>query len=248
MRGLVTALRTLTLLPVPGRDAERFSRALYWFPVVGLLLGAIQAGTGYLIMLSGWKEVAGAAVLLGGVGVTRGIHADGFADVADGFFGGRDVERRLRIMKDPAVGSFGAMALILLFLFKWVVLVKLLSLGLYTWIVSGVMLARFVQVLLASALPYARRRSGTASGFVEGAGVSHIIVAFSISLVALLIVSNGTLSFAGAAMVTAIFGACLTGFVSLKKINGVTGDVLGASSEVTEVLVWSAGAFLALLC
>ncbi len=248
MRGLVTALRTLTLLPVPGRDAERFSRALYWFPVVGLLLGAIQAGTGYLIMLSGWKEVAGAAVLLVGVVVTRGIHADGFADTADGFFGGRDVERRLRIMKDPAVGSFGAMALILLFLFKWAVLVKLLSLGLYTWIVSGVMLARFVQVLLASALPYARRRSGTASGFVEGAGVSHIIVAFSISLVALLIVSNGMLSFAGAAMVTAIFGACLTGFVSLKKINGVTGDVLGASSEVTEVLVWSAGAFLALLC
>ena len=243
MRGLVTALRTLTVLPVPGKDAVRFSSSLHWFPVVGFLLGIIEAGFGYLVMLSGWSEIAAAGVLLVGVVVTRGIHADGFADVIDGFFGGATVEARLRIMKDPAVGSFGAIALILLFLFKWVALVKLLSLGLYVWIVAGVMLARLVQVRVASSLPYARSEGGTAAGFVEGAGTLHIFVAVFLSVIGLFVVSNGMLLPGGIALFTALLSAGLTALVSLKKIRGVTGDVLGASSEITEVLVWSAVAF-----
>lgn len=243
MRGLVTALRTLTVLPVPGKDAVRFSSSLHWFPVVGFLLGIIEAGCGYLVMLSGWSEIAAAGVLLVGVVVTRGIHADGFADVIDGFFGGTTVEARLRIMKDPAVGSFGAIALILLFLFKWVVLVKLLSLGLYVWIVAGVMLARLVQVIVASSLRYARSEGGTAAGFVEGAGALHIFVAILLSVIGLVIVSNGRLLPGGIALFTALLSAGLTALVSLKKIRGVTGDVLGASSEITEVLVWSAITF-----
>lgn len=243
MRGLVTALRTLTVLPVPGKDAVRFSSSLHWFPVVGFLLGIVEAGFGYLVMLSGWSEIAAAGVLLVGVVVTRGIHADGFADVIDGFFGGTTVEARLRIMKDPAVGSFGAVALILLFLFKWVVLVRLLSLGLYVWIVAGVMLARLVQVIVASSLPYARSEGGTAAGFVEGAGALHIFVAILLSVIGLVIVSNGMLLPGGIALFTALLSAGLTALVSLKKIRGVTGDILGASSEITEVLVWSAVAF-----
>lgn len=239
IRGFVTALRTLTVLPVPGKDAEEFSSSLYWFPVVGIFLGMMLAGVGYLTMFSGWTEFAAAVVLLTGVVLTRGIHADGFADVADGFFGGTTVEARLRIMKDPAVGSFGAIALILLFLFKWVLLVKLLALGLYSWIVSGVMLARLAQVLLASSLPYARRDGGTGYGFVEGAGTRHVVCAVSISFIGLLVVSSGMLLTGGIALLAAAAGAGLTGFFSLKKIKGVTGDVLGASSEITEVLVWS---------
>ncbi len=246
LRGLVTALRTLTALPVPGKDAERFSSALCWFPVVGLLLGMIQAFTGYLIMTFGWSEAAAAVVLLTGVLLTRGIHADGFADVADGFFGGGNVEQRLRIMKDPAVGSFGSVALILLFLFKWVLLVKLLALGLYIWIVSGVMLARLVQVILASSLPYARREGGTAAGFVEGAGVRHILITTFLSVIALLVVSGGTLLPAGVALFAATGSVALAALVSLKKIRGVTGDVLGASSEITEVFVWGAGALFSI--
>ena len=243
MRGLVTALRTLTVLPVPGKDAVRFSSSLHWFPVVGFLLGIVEAGFGYLVMLSGWSEIAAAGVLFVGVVATRGIHADGFADVIDGFFGGATVEARLRIMKDPAVGSFGAIALILLFLFKWVVLVKLLSLGLYVWIVAGVMLARLVQVIVASSLPYARSEGGTAAGFVEGAGALHILVAVLLSVIGLFVVSNGMLLPGGIALFTALLSAGLTALVSLKKIRGVTGDVLGASSEITEALVWSAVTF-----
>ena len=247
LKGLVTAFRTLTVLPVPGKEAVHFSNSFYWFPIVGLFLGIIQAGTGYLIMLSGWGEFAAAAVLLAGVAVTRGIHADGFADVADGFLGGRDAENRLRIMKDPAVGSFGTTALILLFLFKWVVLFELLSLGLYVWIVSGVMLARLVQVILASLLPYARSEGGTAAGFVEGAGSRHASVTFLLSIIILFALMKAVLLPAGTALLAAAAGALFTAFFSLKKIKGVTGDVLGASSEITEMLVWTAGVLFAII-
>ncbi|MCW8796400.1 MAG: adenosylcobinamide-GDP ribazoletransferase [Chlorobium sp.] len=246
MRGLVTALRTLTVLPVPGKEAEHFSSALFWFPLVGLFLGLLQAGAGYVAMLSGWPELAAAMVLFSGVLLTRGMHADGFADMADGFFGGRDVETRLRIMKDPSVGSFGAIGLILLFLFKSIVLVKLLAIGLYPWIVSGVLLARLVQVALASMLPYARREGGTAAGFVDGAGIQHFVAAFLVSFVILLFLMNGAIVSSGIGLSAAIVGAVMTSLLTMKKIGGVTGDVLGASSELTEMLVWMSGVFLAM--
>ena len=245
LRGLVTALRTLTLLRVPGKDTDHFSQALYWFPAVGLLLGAIQAVAGYLILIVFGNEIAAAAVLFTGIIMTRGMHADGFADVADGFFGGGSVEARLRIMKDPAVGSFGVTALILLILFKWILLVELLAQDLYSWIVSGIMLARLVQVFLASTFPYARKEGGTASAFVKGAGISHVLLALSFSVAALLTVSNANLVFSGIALLISMMSSGIAGFMSMKKIRGVTGDVLGASSEITEVMVWGAGVFFA---
>lgn len=246
LRGLVTALRTLTILPVPGRDAETFSSSLYWFPLVGLLVGATQAGIGYLIMFFGWEELAAAVVLFAGVVLTRGIHADGFADVADGFFGGSTVERRLHIMKDPAVGSFGATGLVLLFLFKWVVLVKLLAFGLYAWILYGSVLARTVQVFLAGLLPYARAEKGTASGFVEGAGKRHLWTAFFLSIAILLVLPAVTFLQPLTALLSASVAGSGVAALSRAKIKGVTGDVLGASSEITEVFVWSAGALFLL--
>lgn len=246
LNGLITALRTLTILPVPGRDTETFSNSLYWFPLVGLLVGATQAGVGYVVMFSGWEELAAAVVLFAGVVMTRGIHADGFADVADGFFGGSTVERRLRIMKDSAVGSFGAIGLILLFLFKWVVLVKLLAFNLYAWIIYGSLLARTVQVFLAGSLPYARAEKGTASGFVEGAGKRHIGTAFSLSTAILLVLPTASFLQPATAMLAALLAGSGVRVLSRAKIKGVTGDVLGASNEITEVFVWSAGAFVLL--
>ena len=92
LSALVTAMRTLTVLPVPGRDTDTFSRSLFWFPVVGLLLGLMQAALGYFGHQFAWNELAAALVLLGGIALSRGMHADGLADVADGFWGGRAKE------------------------------------------------------------------------------------------------------------------------------------------------------------
>lgn len=245
IRSLVTAIRTLSILTVPGRDTDRFSNALYWFPVVGLMLGAFEAALGYLGVTFGWDELAALLVVLGGIALTRGIHADGLADMADGFFGGRDTDAALRIMKDPNVGSFGALALAGLMLLKWIAALKLMQHHAYGVIASGVMLARLDQVFLASLLPYARKQGGTANAFVDGAGRKHMLITALTSVFILFPLLSGNIILAFALLSAAVFSGTMTGWMSYRKIQGVTGDVLGGGSELTEAAVWIAGAFLA---
>jgi len=242
LSGLVTAMRTLTVLTVPGKDTERFSTSLYWFPLVGLLIGLMLAALAYVGHLVAWNELAAALVVLGGMALTRGMHADGFADMADGFWGGKTKESALRIMKDPNVGSFGAIALSGLMLLKWIVLVKLITLSAFPVIVAGVLLARWVQVLLASSLPYARSEGGTAQSFVKGAGALHIIVTSLLILSLLIPLFSFIFPMIAIVIVSALVAGTMIGVLSYRKIGGVTGDVLGAGSEMTEVVVWIAGA------
>ncbi|NTW10990.1 MAG: adenosylcobinamide-GDP ribazoletransferase [Chlorobiaceae bacterium] len=244
MRAFITAIRTLTVFPVPGKDTDNFSDSLFWFPAVGMLLGVIQAFGAYLVSLCGWNELAAAAVVFGGAICTRAIHADGLADVADGFWGGRTKEDALRIMKDSSVGAFGVIALYGVLLFKWIAVLRLINTGSFACIASGVLLARWVQVLLASTFSYARREGGTANSFVDGARWSHLLVASLLTSLLLFISFRANISLA-AIMAFAAFGAAfLTGLKSYRKIGGVTGDVLGAGSELCEVFVWVAAAMV----
>jgi len=119
--GLVTAFRTLTILPVPGRDAGEMASSLPWFPVVGGVLGSLFAALALVTNeLSGghWPGGAAAAALAGGIVLTRAIHLDGLADWADGFGGGGDRKKTLAIMKDSATGVFGVTAIVAVLLIK----------------------------------------------------------------------------------------------------------------------------------
>ncbi len=240
----ITAIRTLTIFPIWGKDTENFSDALFWFPVVGIMLGMMQAALGYSVYLSGWNELAAAFVVLGGIALTRGMHADGLADMADGFWGGRTKDAVLKIMKDPNVGSFGAIALSGMMLLKWIAVAKLIESGAFDIIISGVLLARFMQVLLASVMPYARNEGGTAQSFVMGAGFSHIVITSLLTLFLLFFLFYpGTDPYKIVVVISvALIAGIMSGMLSYRKIDGVTGDVLGAGSEVTEVFVWIAGA------
>lgn len=238
--GFVTALRTLTLLPVPGKEAGRFSDSLHWFTVVGLLIGLADAFLVRVGLAAGWPELAALLALAGGLVLTRGLHADGLADMADGFFGGRDRASALRIMKDPTVGSFGAVALVLALLAKWVVLLRLAIHGGMAQIVAGAMLARMSQVLLAVRLPYARQEAGTAKAFVEGAGTPHLVSALLSGALATMLVFGADPISALVPFAAALLATSCIGLLSLRRIGGVTGDVLGAVSEATELCVWLA--------
>ncbi|WP_041467559.1 adenosylcobinamide-GDP ribazoletransferase [Chlorobium phaeobacteroides] len=241
-RGLVTALRTLSILPVPGRDAERFSDSLYWFPFAGFLLGVLQAALGYTGNTFGWPELSALLVVLGGIALTRGLHADGLADFADGFWGGKTREAALRIMKDPQVGSFGVLALVAVMGMKWVLLLQLLHHDAFNWIVAGIMLSRWIQVPLAVLLPYARKEGGTAASFVEGSKREHLVFATIIMFLLLFSIMGFQPFLALLAGVATLLAGTITGFAANRKLGGVTGDVLGAASELTEVAVWFAGA------
>jgi len=250
LSGLVTAFRTLTILPVPGRNAEKLSSALPWFPLVGVLPGLLLYVPAVLLRLMPlWTvqpALIAAIVLAGNCFLTRGLHLDGLADFADGFGGGRDKEKTLSIMKDPRVGAFGVIALIVVLIGKWSAYFALARCNSLSWIIAALAVSRAVQVHLAVSLPYARAEGGTAGPFVDGATGTHRALAWGLAAL-LCIAFCGPVG--AVLIVPALLAALLLGFWFRARVGGVTGDLLGAASELTEtgllVLVALGGRFLA---
>lgn len=243
LNGWITAIRTLTLIPVPGKDARDFSSALIAFIWVGTLQGGILYGLAMLLnyrIYPGWPEASGFFIVLAGVILTRGLHLDGLADVADGFWGGHNRERVLEIMKDSLLGTFGVVALILLLLAKWIFLVRLLTTGQELWLVAALIVSRVLMVDLSVRLPYARD-SGTASPFVKGAKWRHWILNFipAALILYLLLGWQGLLALAGGWIFSLLYGRVARG-----RIGGITGDLLGACCELSEVGILIFGSLL----
>ena len=242
-RGLITAMRTLTTLRVPGRDAEDFASALPWFPLVGGLLGAVLCGVAWCAgVWFHWPEAGALLVLVLGFLLTGGLHADGLADAADGLLGTRDREKALRIMKDPTIGAFGTVALICVFLAKWVCLVRLLEHGRVAWIVVAYIVSRTVQVDLAVSQPYARAEGGSAAGFVQGAAMRHVVAALVVA--ALLLWPLPTRGMVFAALMLGLLLERWFGIRCQRRIGGITGDLLGACSELIETAALAFGALV----
>ncbi|MBN1673960.1 MAG: adenosylcobinamide-GDP ribazoletransferase [Kiritimatiellae bacterium] len=244
MRGLITALRTLTGIPVPGRDANRLSAALPWFPLVGLMVGALLYGAGWVVqryVAPDWPAAVALTVVVLQVLITRGLHLDGVADWADGFWGARDRAKVLAIMKDPRIGSFGMAAASLTLLAKWTAFARLAALGMLAWVIAACVVSRTVLVALAARLPYARVEHGTAGSFVEGARVWHYLIASGSALVLL---TAGFGPAGGVALGVGWLAACVFGLWCRRRVGGITGDLLGAANELVELLILFAAAVL----
>ena len=251
--GLTTAFRTLTILPLPGTEAGRMAAALPWFPMVGFVIGAALYGLTVLAGVSpwgawpdasasdfgqaahsAWPEAVALLVVAGGVFLTRGLHLDGLADAADawGSLAGR--ERMLSIMKDSRVGTFGVLALVLVLGAKWIAVTRLVASGTAVWIVAAYVVSRAAQVELATVLPYARAEGGTAAEFVKDARLSHRLAAWALAIT----IVAAALGPAGVAAL--VFGwtfARVLGWRCRRRLGGVTGDLLGATSEIVETVM-----------
>ncbi len=246
LKNLVTAFRTLSILPVPGKNRQNYSSSLYGFVFVGLTLGLILFAEAYglhYILGKQWSEGSSFLILMTGVFLTRGLHLDGLADFADGFWGGYDRERTLDIMKDSNLGTFGVVALVIVLLAKWIALVRLFELSECVWIISAYVISRAMMVELIVCLPYTRKE-GTAAPFVEGAKGRHRFSALIAAAIILFLI-NGP---AGLIMLLAVWSVTrLFGFWCLKRVGGITGDLLGTSSELTETLTLFLAVFYILL-
>ncbi len=235
MKGFISAIRTLTNIPLPGEESVNLSAALPWFPIVGLILGLVLYMVGYvwnLVPISPWSS--GGALLIVGIEIwlTRGLHLDGLGDWADSM-GSFDRDRRLAIMKDVSLGTFGVLALILAIMAKWLAFDRMLSSGTLIlvpviWVVSRGML-----VELQMSLPSARAGEGMAGPFVEGASNTHRLVSHILTLgICLVFGPVGLALFILAWVMTKIFGARCR-----KKFGGITGDLLGTANEMTVILL-----------
>ena len=115
MRSLLAAVAFLTRLPV-GRiaayDLADVARSAGWFPVVGILLGAIYTAAAALLRVHLPLDLVAILLVILDALATGCLHFDGLADTADGFGGGKDPQDVLRIMRDHSIGSYGAIAIV----------------------------------------------------------------------------------------------------------------------------------------
>ncbi len=230
--GFSAAVKTLTILPFPGKGTERIADALFYFPVVGALIGAGLALAAWAIGQGlEWATGAGLAGVVLLSWITGGLHLDGLGDVADAYSPGRPRERMLAIMKDHHVGAFGVIAIVLVLLVKMTALAHLALFARWLWIPIPFILSRTVMVLLAVSLPYARPEGGTGKAFVENARPAHFIVACLVALALCLLLAG----LAGGLFFLAALGLGSGLALWMKRaFGGVTGDLLGMANEAVE--------------
>ena len=235
MKGLASAIRTLTILPCRGGEEEKLSDSLYWFVGDGLGVGLILFGFGALwqwLLPTQWP--LGGAVLLVALEVflTRGLHLDGLADWADSI-GGFGRERRLAIMKDVSVGAFGSLALILDVVLRVVIISRLMDSGSLIWILAVSVISRDMMVGLITTLPYARTGEGMAGPFVAGASRKHWFFSHCLCLMVCLLF--GPL---GVGMFLLGWGFTkLYGKRCQRQFGGITGDLLGTANEMVSLML-----------
>ena len=223
----------MTTLPIKlpeNWSAGDSGRASVWYPLVGMVIGALAWLTwkAAIFLFPAW--VAGVITLLVWVVLTGGLHLDGLADCCDGLLSSTSVERRLEILKDPHVGAFGVIGLVL------VLMLKAAALGSLTPVSSpGILLAASLArwcILPAGLLPLARP-SGMGADFALGFRRSFILWGAILPLVIVILLGiRGLLStFAG------LGAAALVVSLAKSRIGGVTGDVFGMVAEIVETVV-----------
>ncbi len=237
MKRLGVAFGCLTILPFGPRGHVQpadLGGSLAWFPLVGLLIGAVLTGTNILASPLFPPLVVGACILCVWVIMTGALHLDGVGDVADGLYGGRTREARLRIMKDPHIGAIGVVAVAVLLILKFALVSSLPSATMNRALLLTPCLGRYMMVLLGATLPYARTGEGTAAAFVRYATPRALMGATAVAVPAagLILGARGFALFA-----VALVGSLILRRIFLRTLGGITGDALGAAGEVSEVLM-----------
>lgn len=227
----LSAVGLLTRLPLPRIATPEGAGAAWAWPLVGVIVGSIAAvAASALLVLGVPATVAAAALLATQALLTGALHEDGLADTADGFFGGWTVARRLEIMKDSHIGSYGTLALILTVLARWSALCVLLT-GPLWGVIAVAALSRAPMAVLMAALPNAR---GT--GLAQSVGRPERATAW-VAVGLAMAIAMVLAGFWAALAMSAVLGMVTLwlAWTALARIGGQTGDVLGAAQQLAEM-------------
>lgn len=230
----VTALRTLTIIPVPSKDTERFHRALLFFPLVGGVLGLFHLLIFRLLSLSTELiPLSGVILCITNYLLSGALHLDGFADTADAFGTVRSREKTLQILKDCHLGTYGVASVVFLILWRVTLYQSLAEESKLIWLVPCLAFSRIIQGFLLCTLPYARDKSGKAFIFC-GKPVYAIFLFLEMIVIGILVYFYSDLKSLIPLMVGLLFitpAICLY----LYRVKGITGDGVGACSELFEL-------------
>lgn len=229
----LTAWQLLTSIPLgqPDPKNRRPGRSMVWFPLIGLILGAMLVGLDFLLthLLPSLPETA--LLLVAWVALSGGLHLDGFVDCCDGLLAAKPAEQRLEIMKDSRVGAFGLLGVICLLLLKFTTLAAQTPGDRLLWLLVVPTLSRWTMVWATWRYPLARQ-DGFAVWFRQGLNWSHTLIAGSTALLVAILIGGlfGLATFAATWLFALLFAAW-----AQRRIPGFTGDVYGALNELTEV-------------
>ncbi|MDP3091127.1 MAG: adenosylcobinamide-GDP ribazoletransferase [Nitrospira sp.] len=238
VRPFVFAWHFLTGIPLSHAlhepTAVELARSMAWYPVVGLLIGGglVLADAGLSRVFD--QAVVNVLLIVLAVIVTRGLHQDGLADTLDGLAGGKTPAARLPIMRDPRIGAIGATGLFLSLLLRYAGLMALPQAMRVPALLCMPAIGRWAMVTLAWASPYARAEGGLAASFLTCLSWPHVVVATGVLAAGLGwacgLLSAAAILLGGSLVVCALWAGCRLWF------GGITGDTLGATNEVIEIL------------
>ncbi len=252
-RGFALALRFLTRLPLPAGPAPidpatAAPAAAAWFPLAGAVVGVVTAAV-YALAARWFGPLASSTLaVLAGVLVTGAFHLDGLADTADGLACGGGRDKRLAVMRDPRVGTMGALAAGASLLLKVAFLSEMEpDAAAFTLVLAPVM-GRWGMVLAMPRHPYAREEPGLGRAFAEGTGPRQVLAATA----QVVLVLAAQVALAGPAPTAVMRAAAAAGLAAgaarlvavflARRLGGLTGDTYGAINEVVEVAIlgWAA--------
>ena len=263
MRAFFIGLQFLTRISIVEQKdwcEKDFADSVRYFPLIGLVLGIIY--TAFAALLLSFlpqngillpHHVVAAILLILPILLTGGLHCDGFMDTMDGLFSGRSRERMLEIMKDSRVGANGVFAFVLLMIFDWSILLDLLqSAWLFPALFAMPIVSRLMMVVAISAFPYARP-VGMGKAFKDGGTKSVLYGAFFYTLILVFFpgvaacffgiipldaagLSSWLLSMTAVIFAALLFTIFFASYAT-RHLGGLTGDVYGAITTLTETLV-----------
>ncbi|MFK7764467.1 MAG: adenosylcobinamide-GDP ribazoletransferase [Roseobacter sp.] len=232
---IVLAFCLLTRLPMPHLPSEAFkqgARAIWAYALVGIFVGTVLLGIGTAsLALELPSSLAAGLMIAAGFLLTGGLHEDGLADTADGVWGGQTKEQRLEIMKDSRIGTYGTLSLILIIGLRWVAFAALLPAA-PTAILVAATVSRTSMTILMISLPHAR--SDGLSRSLGSATRSSVVLGWFIALLCagLCLGVTGWIT-----VLPACLSAAVLHLLARTKLGGQSGDILGATQQISEALI-----------
>ena len=238
LRTFLFAWQFLTAVPLSRstHDAkpEELAASMSWYPLVGCLLGALLVTADLLLAHIFPTQVTSVLLMLLLISITRGLHQDGLADMVDGLAGGRTAQARLAIMRDGRIGAIGATGLFLALGLRYAGF-NTLPAGEHLALLLGMpVVGRWAMVVGAFHVTYARSEGGLAQPFLAYLSWRHVCLATLTAGIALTLLLGPWPALCCLLIGTALIRLSTAWFH--RMFGGVTGDLLGATNEVAEIL------------
>ncbi len=235
----LTAIMFYTRIPVPrwvNHDPDYLNQATKYFPLMGWITGGMAALIFVIASILFTPPVAILLSMASSVLITGAFHEDGFADVCDGFGGGWTKEKILDIMKDSRVGAYGVIGTILILLTKFHLLLSLPIASVPAVLIAAHALSRWTACSFILTHDYVRENEDSkAKPVAKQFTVPHFLIASFFGIIPLLLFQN---KIAFLLIVPAYLMKSYLGWYFKKWIGGYTGDCLGATQQLCEIVIY----------